>query len=221
MKDVNGDKSVYKILVIAGGIIMEILLIRHGESEADLLGVHEGRADFPLTKTGREQAKKMAEYVADYFPPELILTSPLKRAKETATILESQLDCPLLEVDHLMEYNNGVLAGLDKEEAKKTHPLPKGGRPIHVPIQNGESQLDFRHRVDQVYYRIVHDYRQKNRIAVVSHGGFLSNFFKTMLQLPTTTKAVFPTGDTGMHLVEITSENDIIIKFMNSQTHLN
>jgi 2,3-bisphosphoglycerate-dependent phosphoglycerate mutase len=32
---------------------MEILLIRHGESEADLLQVHEGRADFELTDRGR------------------------------------------------------------------------------------------------------------------------------------------------------------------------
>src|SRR5690625_1848798 len=158
MKDVNGDKSVYKILVIAGGIIMEILLIRHGESEADLLGVHEGRADFLLTKTGREQAKKMAEYVADYFPPELILTSPLKRAKETAMILHEKLDCPLLEVDHLMEYNNGVLAGLDREEAKKKNTLPKGERPINVTIQIGETLVDYHSRVAQLSYRLMYDY---------------------------------------------------------------
>ncbi|MDP4164007.1 MAG: phosphoglycerate mutase family protein, partial [Bacillota bacterium] len=38
---------------------MELLLIRHGQSEADLLGVHEGKADFPLTELGQQQAKKM------------------------------------------------------------------------------------------------------------------------------------------------------------------
>ena len=38
-----------------------ILLIRHGESEADLLKVHEGRADFSLTEQGKQQAAAMAK----------------------------------------------------------------------------------------------------------------------------------------------------------------
>lgn len=42
---------------------MKILLIRHGESEADLLKVHEGRADYPLTLKGIEQAQLMANRV--------------------------------------------------------------------------------------------------------------------------------------------------------------
>ena len=37
---------------------MQILLIRHGESEADILHVHEGRADFELTDKGRQQVQK-------------------------------------------------------------------------------------------------------------------------------------------------------------------
>ena len=56
---------------------MEILLIRHGESEADILGVHEGRADFPLTEVGKSQAIKMADYVTDNFPPDMIISRPL------------------------------------------------------------------------------------------------------------------------------------------------
>ena len=44
---------------------MRLLIIRHGESEADLLDVHEGRADFPLTERGHKQAKAMAEYIIE------------------------------------------------------------------------------------------------------------------------------------------------------------
>lgn len=84
---------------------MQILIIRHGQSEADLLKVHEGRADFPLTEMGRRQAKLMAERVKEHFPPEIIWASTLKRAKETATILADALDCPIKFEDRLMEYN--------------------------------------------------------------------------------------------------------------------
>ena len=46
---------------------MTILVIRHGESEADLLDVHEGRADFELTERGHTQAEAMARYVAENY----------------------------------------------------------------------------------------------------------------------------------------------------------
>ena len=41
---------------------MILLVIRHGESEADILDVHEGRADFELTQKGHRQAAAMAKY---------------------------------------------------------------------------------------------------------------------------------------------------------------
>ena len=40
---------------------MQILLIRHGESEADILHVHEGRADFELTDKGRQQVQRLVQ----------------------------------------------------------------------------------------------------------------------------------------------------------------
>ena len=42
---------------------MEILLIRHGEPEADILNVREGRADSSLTEMGRKQVQLMVERV--------------------------------------------------------------------------------------------------------------------------------------------------------------
>ena len=43
---------------------MRIVVIRHGESEADILNVHEGRADYNLTEKGHTQARAMAEFVS-------------------------------------------------------------------------------------------------------------------------------------------------------------
>ncbi len=198
---------------------VELLLIRHGQSEADILDVHEGRADFSLTEIGEEQARKMAQFVKEHYKPEIILASPLKRAKKTAGILQEAIRCELIEEEDLMELHNGVLAGLPRKEAMIKYPLPKGGRPLHVPIPEGESELDFRLRVERIFHKIIHDYKQYGRIAVVSHGGFISNFFKAFLNLPINSEAIFYTGDTGMHLVEI-SERGRIIKFLNKQDHL-
>lgn len=46
---------------------MRLLMIRHGQSEADILKVHEGRANFSLTQLGMAQAEIMAEYVTKEF----------------------------------------------------------------------------------------------------------------------------------------------------------
>ncbi|QUG40158.1 histidine phosphatase family protein [Psychrobacillus sp. INOP01] len=198
---------------------MELLIVRHGQSEADLLGVHEGRADFPLTKLGEQQARNMAAYVSEHLPPDIILASPLLRAKSTAETLQKFIDCELLLKDDLMELNNGVLAGLSKEEALVKYPLPPKGRPIHIPIEQGESELELRFRAEKVFHKILLDYQSYNRVAIVSHGGLISQFIKAFLQQPNTSENIFATGDTGIHLLEI-KENARVVRFLNKQEHL-
>lgn len=72
---------------------MQILLIRHGESEADILKVHEGRADFELTEMGRRQVSSLVQKVKQDFPPDFIWASTLKRARETAETLAKTVGC--------------------------------------------------------------------------------------------------------------------------------
>jgi 2,3-bisphosphoglycerate-dependent phosphoglycerate mutase len=197
---------------------MELLIIRHGQSEADLLEVHEGRADFPLTELGIQQAKLMADYVEKSYPPSVIISSPLKRASGTAQILQQKIGCDLKYEEDLMEFNNGVLAGLPRKEAAIKYPLPKGGRPIHIPIQGGESDLEFRYRAERIAQKILYDYQGYERVAIVSHGGLISNFIKALLN-QSNSNVVFPTGDTGIHLFEI-REDLRIVRFINKQDHL-
>ncbi|MGG0668684.1 histidine phosphatase family protein [Sporosarcina koreensis] len=196
---------------------MEILIIRHGESEADLLEVHEGRADFPLTELGETQARKMAAAVAKEYPPEMILSSTLRRVG-TARILQEAIGCELKFYDDLREFNNGVLAGMSRKEAAIKHPLPEGGRPVHIPIQDGESALDLRFWAERILRQILHDYQSYQRIAIVSHDKMISNLINAFLKLPIG-DVVFPTGDTGIHLLEI-REDMRVVRFMNRLDHL-
>lgn len=118
-----------------------------------------------------------------------------------------------------MEFNNGVLAGLDRQEALRRYPLPAGGRPYHVPIEGGESELAFRLRAEEWVHRLQAEYRAHECLEIVSHGGWISQFLKTFLDLPATSPAMFPTGDTGVHLLEW-KDGKKIIRFMNKQDPL-
>lgn len=197
---------------------MDILLIRHGQSEADILNVHEGRADFSLTELGRKQAKLMAQRVKNEFPPEFIWCSTLQRAQQTAVILANEIGCPLQNHPDLMEFNNGVLAGLPFEEAKEKYPEPPGGRKPHVRIEGGESDIEFRARAESIFSYILSNSDYK-RIAIVAHGGMISKLLQSFLKLPISNDYGFYTGDTGIHLITITSQRRVI-KFLNSTEHI-
>ncbi|RSD23256.1 histidine phosphatase family protein [Mesobacillus subterraneus] len=198
---------------------MEILLIRHGESEADILKVHEGRADFTLTEHGRRQAQEMAKVVKEKYLPEVIWASTLKRARETAEILSWETGISVIEDDGLREFNNGVLAGLPFAEAKLRYPEPEGGRMPHVRIEDGESELEFRFRAQTVFSKILAESAGRKRIAIVSHGGMISNLLRAFLNLPVSCDTYFPTGDTGIHLLRLNGGQKTVM-FLNDCGHL-
>lgn len=57
---------------------MKLLIIKHGESETDILDVHEGMSDFELTERGHRQTDAMSEYGSQHYSIAKIYHSPLK-----------------------------------------------------------------------------------------------------------------------------------------------
>ena len=73
-----------------------ITLLRHGESEGNISGVLQGQTDYPLTKTGIEQAQRLAStWKAQDVKFDLIISSPLLRASQTAQIIATNLGSPI------------------------------------------------------------------------------------------------------------------------------
>ena len=178
---------------------MKLLVIRHGESEADILRVCEGRADFPLTERGHRQAAAMAEYVAVNYPLDRIYCSTLTRARQTAQYLSDATGCPLTAEPLLMEFNNGLIAGLPYAEAHKKYP-PVPDLPLHKAVYGQESKLEFRFRAEAVLSEILSANAPDATVAVVTHGGMINQLYRAFLRLPVDADAAFSTGDTGIHL---------------------
>jgi len=86
------------------------LLVRHGESEANRLHVFASD-DTPLTETGREQAREVAEKLAARFTPDLVVSSKFCRAEQTARIIAGRLGLSLEIVPALHERDFGWLIG--------------------------------------------------------------------------------------------------------------
>lgn len=152
---------------------MTILVIRHGESEADLLDVHEGRADFELTERGHTQAEAMARYVAENYTITKIYASTLRRAAQTAQHLSKKTGVEITFDSDLMEFNNGLLAGLSRDDAARRYPEVKD-LPIDQAVYGQESKVAFRSRAVKVLDRILSENDSETVIAVVTHGGMIN-----------------------------------------------
>lgn len=189
---------------------MRLLIIRHGESEADILDVHEGRADFELTERGHRQAEAMSEYVSQTYQIAKIYHSTLKRAAQTAGHLAVKTQSPLIPDEHLMEFNNGLIAGLKHSVVKEKYPLVNV--PVHSSVYEQESMLEFRYRAEYMLSKLISENDDKSTIAVVTHGGMINQLYRAYFRLPLDSEFAFKTGDTGIHEWIIDGNSRILAK---------
>jgi probable phosphoglycerate mutase len=160
----------------------EVFLIRHGETEWSLNGRHTGSSDIALTANGEEVARRWAPLAADR-NFELVLTSPLQRARRTCELAglaeHAQIDGDLTEWDY------GDYEGLTPQQIRARQPdwlIFRDGCP------GGESPQQIGARVDRVIARI----RAVNgSVAVFAHGHVLRVFAARWLRLDATAGAHF------------------------------
>lgn len=92
-----------------------ICLVRHGETDWNALGKLQGRTDIELNTTGRLQAEDCGRFLAAT-TWNLIITSPLQRAKRTAEIIQTYIHVPLIEMIAFIERSYGDAEGMSPEE---------------------------------------------------------------------------------------------------------
>ncbi len=197
---------------------MNILVIRHGESEADLLDVYEGRADFGLTEKGKKQAYCMAEWIKSMYKLDRIYSSTLIRASQTATFLSEETHTEICYEKDLMEFNNGLIAGLQRKEVDAKYPFVEN-LPIHKAVYEQESMLEFRYRAENVMSKIISENVEDSTVAIVSHGGMINQLYRAFLKLPNDTNIYISTGDTGIHMWSV-NKNARRILFANRTEHI-
>jgi len=198
---------------------MKLLIIRHGQSEGDITGVIEGRYDAPLTDLGTRQATAMADWLAERHQIDKIFASPLKRAATVAEILAKRINLPITYDDDMMEWNTGLLSGLQKSEVREKYPDPPARHP-HTAVYEQESEIALRMRAEAVLSKLIHENPPDATIAIVAHGLFIWNLGYSFLQLPVTSNLVrFPIGDTGIHEWRIDGDIRTVVH-INQRRHL-
>lgn len=162
---------------------MLVYLIRHGETTGDVEDRYGGDYDDHLSEKGNLQAKELARKLKEK-NIEVLFHSPLIRAKETASIVASVTNVPLLQVPDIKERNQyGVLTGKIKAHAQKTHATEVAKLAVHPyrnAVTNSESYDLFVERVTKAFTGIL--VTKKETIAILTHGGIIKALFREVFK---------------------------------------
>jgi broad specificity phosphatase PhoE len=160
---------------------MRIYFIRHGESQVNVERIFSYKiVDLPLTEKGCQQARYLAEWLADRQITR-VYSSPLRRAEETARILVERVGlADLVILEGLREINVGALDGKRDEESWAIHNSVMRrwftGEP-EFSFEDGESYVTVSARMRQTLEHILSENTQlaaEQSIAVVGHGGIFT-----------------------------------------------
>ena len=164
---------------------MNLILIRHGQSEWNALNQFTGWKDPDLTAKGIEEAHNAGKIIKDLrINFDLVFASALVRAQNTAEIILEEINQSLSTIKNqaLNERNYGDLAGLNKDDARKRW----GDEQVHIwrrsydiPPPGGESLKDTGERVLPFFMKEIlpHVCEGKN-VLVAAHGNSLRSLIK-------------------------------------------
>lgn len=164
---------------------MNLILIRHGQSEWNALNQFTGWKDPGLTSKGVEEARNAGKIINNLkINFDLVFTSALIRAQNTAEIILKEINQPLSTIKNqaLNERNYGDLAGLNKDDARKRW----GDEQVHIwrrsfdiPPPSGESLKDTGERVLPFFMKEILPYVCKGKnVLVAAHGNSLRSLIK-------------------------------------------
>jgi broad specificity phosphatase PhoE len=189
--------------VEAGGRSGRLILIRHGETAWSRAGRYTGRTDLPLTEHGERQASALAPFLAG-LRTELVLTSPLRRARRTAELAGFEAE---IEPD-LSEWDYGTLEGHTEQEIGGALGTPWSIWNASGGPSPGEALADITVRADRVLRRIEPQVKKGGDVLLFAHGHLLCILAVRWLGLPPQAAAAFALSPASASVLEDRCDSD-------------
>lgn len=182
----------------------------------------QGLLDSPLSERGRAESHRLAKRLVAETKADLIFTSPLKRAMDTAQIVADYLNCPIKLDDDLREYNMGPITGLTPQEIKAKYParylaFERNEYPTYLPGEEGAEV--FEKRVQQGFDRVLAQIEEGQTAVVVSHSGTLNACLRNWLEIKNLNQRPFAFGNASVTVMAVNAQSKLLIR-LNDTCHL-
>jgi glucosyl-3-phosphoglycerate phosphatase len=187
--------------------VKRLMLVRHGESEWNAVRRLQGQADIDLSERGREQALALKATIAA-LKPDRVLTSDLKRARDTAALLGFQDAEPTPE---LREINVGDWTAKDIAEiVERERDNYRGWRAGAFVPPGGEAWRDFAARTEGAVRGALEG---SERLLAVCHGGVIRALIQSLIGLGP--QKILPVGPASLSILKFDSQHDVRLELFN------
>ena len=195
-------------------------IVRHGQTNWNILGKTQGHGNSDLTPKGENQALELSKAIKEY-PIDYIYSSDLGRAVQTAEIIGSTIGVDVIQTPSLREMGFGDWEGLLIEEIKKDHAKTYEtwrNQPHLVNIPNGETLHIIKDRVDAFIKELNEKYDNKH-ILLVSHSVTVRVMLLSFLNSGVENIYRIKQDNTALNVVECRDYGPVVIK-MNDTSHI-
>lgn len=195
-----------------------IYLTRHGQTLWNIEKRLQGRGNSPLTEDGIERAKELRERIKN-INIDIIYSSPIERALNTAHIIKGDKNIEVITDDGLMEMCFGDYEGKRTEDVTKENPewdihlIMEGN--IEMKAPNGETLEEVRERVAKAMEGIIEKNRGKT-ILVVAHGITLKALMYYFKDEEVNSEVM---GQATLTKINVDENNDFFIEYKNDDSH--
>lgn len=201
---------------------MRIILVRHGITEWNKQRRFQGRTDSELSAEGTEQAVKVSRRLATVKSPEIIYTSPLKRAYNTAVEIGKPHKLTPVILPELEEINFGTWEGksLGNLEAEMGEDFRRWkSDPFFNPPEGAETWPELEGRI--TFAVEVMKSSGCERVIAVTHGGIIRAIFAVVLGLSPHSVWNIEVFNCSISCIEFSGQNTVSLLYSNDSTHIN
>lgn len=200
-----------------------LVLVRHGQSEWNALGLWTGQEDVSLTDQGKAEARAAAEHLRE-ITLHKAYTSNLSRTQQTLHEIKEALEHTELEtINHeaLNERHYGDYQAKNKWEIKDSigeEDFMKLRRNWDHPVPNGETLKDVHARVLPYYEEtILQDLKEGKNIIVAAHGNSLRALMKHLEEIDDENVHELEIGTGEVVMYEINEDGNTVAKSILNQ----
>ena len=218
---------------------MYIILVRHGETDYNKLGIVQGsEVDPPLNEFGKKQANITGDFINKNFNIDVIYSSKYLRAKQTAALIKRKINYTgkVYLNNDLREASKGILSGLEKTQVNE---LIKSNNKLQNFKDNCD-KIDHYQKLDTLYQNdniskmikketnkevgirarnIIKKIIKKNlnkNILIISHGSFIANSIRNIFDLRQIPAETLGNGNCSITVFKIANnKKELIMGFNN------
>jgi probable phosphoglycerate mutase len=202
---------------------LELIIVRHGQSEGNRDRMFTGHGPSPLTERGRAEARATAKCLATK-PIDALYSSDLPRAVQTAEPIAELTGMPILQDAMLREKNFGDLTGMSFAELEAKHPDVWRGLMARNPNfqpPGGESHVECRGRMS-AFLKQLYETHANGRVVLVTHGVAINHLLYTLMRAPIdrSPEVVFQIDNCSIQRAERQTDGLVRIICINDRAHL-